>query len=61
MSDRLTYWKCPHCHGTGRVFEAYMREPLDCLECDGTGNSCTDGKTERHKRRLAEFDRERQP
>lgn len=59
--EYLTYWKCQKCHGTGRVFEPwYADEPKECLRCDGTGNALVDGETERHKRRLFDFDRGRQ-
>jgi len=57
MGERLTYWKCPKCLGTGRRFEHWMSEPEPCFSCDGTGNALVSGETERHKRRLAEFDR----
>lgn len=57
MTERLTYWKCPDCHGAGLVFRPWYAEtPEQCFKCDGTGNALVDGETERHKRRLADFD-----
>jgi len=55
VSDRITFWKCSECHGTGRVFVCVIAK--ECYKCDGTGNALIDGAEERHKRRLSEFDR----
>ena len=55
MSDRLTYWKCPKCHGTGHVFRPwYNKQSGSCFACAGTGNALVDGETEQHKQRLAD-------
>ena len=57
MSGRLTYWKCPECHGTGRVFRKRLGTPRKsepCFECDSTGNAFINGEAEQHKRRLAD-------
>jgi DnaJ-class molecular chaperone len=49
------WWKCRHCHGTGRVFEPwYAQESNACSTCDGTGNAVVDGEAERHRRRVHE-------
>ena len=55
-TERISYWKCSHCLGTGRVIYGGDAGPHDCSECDGTGNALIDGATERHKRALAEID-----
>jgi hypothetical protein len=57
MTERITYWRCRHCFGTGMVFEPYLKAPITCFRCDGSGNALIDGAAEQHKRRLAEFDR----
>jgi DnaJ-class molecular chaperone len=47
------WWKCPECHGTGRVFSPwYAKTSESCLKCDGTGNAVVNGEEERHRRRL---------
>ena len=56
MSERIHFWRCSHCFGTGLVFEPYMQGPLQCLKCDGTGKAMVDGEAERHKRRIQEWD-----
>lgn len=49
------WWKCPECHGTGRVFRPwYAKTSEPCFKCDATGNAMVDGEAERHKRRLFE-------
>ena len=59
MRERITYWKCPKCFGTGKCVQGF--EPnartYDCEACDGTGNGMVDGATERHKRRVAKIER----
>lgn len=53
MSERLTYWKCAECQGTGRAFYPwYAEQSSECFKCGGTGNALINGETERHKRRL---------
>lgn len=59
MHERLTYWKCPKCHGTGRVI--YGPNAEKCFECDGTGNAMIDGVEQAHRRRLAEIDAREDP
>ena len=55
MSDRVTRWKCPGCHGTGEIIVG--GKIRKCAPCDGTGNAMVDGETERHKRELARIRR----
>ena len=50
----LGFWKCPKCHGTGRVI--VLDVALRCMSCDGTGNALVDGAARAHERRLAEID-----
>lgn len=60
--ERLTYWKCSECHGTGKVICGYDHDRIDpCSRCDATGNAMVDGETERHKRRIAEIERRKSP
>lgn len=56
--DRITFWKCPKCHGTGKVITGRIGPPRvkDCERCDGTGNAMVDGAAEAHKRRIAEIE-----
>jgi DnaJ-class molecular chaperone len=58
MKERLTYWKCNHCHGTGKLIVGFGdgARTASCDHCDGTGNGLVDGPTERHKRRVAEIE-----
>lgn len=58
MTERITYWKCPRCFGTGRLIHGYgdSKRAYECKDCDGTGNSMIDGATERYKRELAQMD-----
>jgi DnaJ-class molecular chaperone len=58
MRERITYWKCSHCHGTGRTIWGHgdTARAETCFYCDGTGNAFVDGATECHKRRLEEID-----
>lgn len=51
MNDRLTYWKCPKCHGTGKTIPIPGRVE-DCFDCDGTGNALVDGKARAHEREV---------
>lgn len=53
-TERLTWWKCPKCHGTGRVIALRRVEP--CFHCDGTGNALIDGRARDHARRVAEIE-----
>lgn len=55
MMERLTYWKCPSCRGTGRV--AYGPTAIACFHCAGTGNALVDGREAAHRRRLTEIER----
>lgn len=47
MKNRLTYWKCPKCHGTGEriVVPGHVEH---CSDCAGTGNALVDGKARAH-------------
>ena len=55
MNDRISYWKCPKCHGTGRVFSPwYAKTSQECFDCAGSGNAFVSGEEERHRRRLAD-------
>lgn len=55
MSEMIGWWRCPECHGTGRVFRPWYAETSEpCFECDGTGNACVDGERRRHARKLLE-------
>lgn len=56
--ERITYWKCSTCYGTGKVIRGRIGSPRaePCEKCDGTGNALVDGATERHKRRIAEIE-----
>jgi hypothetical protein len=58
MSERITFWRCGHCLGTGRIFAVYAIAPEVCAKCAGTGNALVDGEAERHRQRLSEFDSE---
>lgn len=53
MSDQLTYWKCPKCHGTG--FQICGGREITCYPCDGTGNAMVDGAARAHRRALSEL------
>lgn len=55
--ERITYWKCRHCHGTGQVIRgcSEWRRAFKCDECDGTGNALVDGAAEQHRRDLSEL------
>lgn len=56
MSERINYWQCSACHGTGEVLLGfYCDEILACDRCDGTGNAMVDGAKRRHERRLEEI------
>lgn len=50
MKDRLTYWKCHHCHGIGKISPRWSDHVDDCRSCDGTGNALVDGEDERARR-----------
>lgn len=50
MAERLTYWRCLECHGTGRrVSGGY---DFHCDACDGTGNALVNGKARAHHRAM---------
>lgn len=55
MNERLTYWECRECFGTGRVIVA--SNAYTCFACDGSGNALVSGAKHRHVQRLAEIDR----
>lgn len=52
---RLNYWKCPKCHGSGRVIPI-PGHAASCEACDGTGNALVDGAAARHRRALERID-----
>lgn len=58
-TERLTYWKCPKCHGIGKVIAGRIGsarvEP--CFDCDGTGNGLVDGAAAEHRRDMDIVDR----
>lgn len=54
MADRLTYWKCPRCYGTGQAIPIPGHVET-CSECDGTGNALVDGAARAHSRQVAEI------
>ena len=49
--DDITYWRCPHCKGTGEVIIGH-RSIEPCSRCDGTGNALVDGEAMAHKREI---------
>ena len=53
--ERIRYWKCSDCHGTGRA-EHIPGRVTTCERCDGTGNALVDGEAAAHRRRLIEID-----
>jgi len=55
MTERITYWKCPDCHGTGKRIVGYDSVER-CFRCDGTGNAFVDGRARAHARRVAEIE-----
>lgn len=58
-NERLTYWKCPKCFGTGRVIvndHKAVPHAKSCVDCDGSGNALVDGQANEHLRRLSEID-----
>lgn len=57
-SDWPTFWKCRHCHGTGKIIFAHVHVE-QCEKCDGTGNAFVDGEAEQHKRRIKDIEGER--
>jgi len=57
MTFPSTYWKCPHCHGTGKVIGGYHFKTIEpCVDCDGSGNAFVDGRAAAYRRRLAEIE-----
>lgn len=51
MTQDLRFWKCPDCHGTGKVIVGHDRIE-QCCKCDGTGNAFVDGVAAAHRRAL---------
>lgn len=44
MTDKITYWKCGDCDGTGkRISGPYIVG--DCPRCNGSGNALRPGKS----------------
>lgn len=56
MRERLTYWKCTYCHGTGYTLlgPIGVQHAEPCFSCDGTGNAMVDGAAASHARQVAE-------
>lgn len=53
MRDKpLTYWKCRHCHGTGKLAPHWSDHIETCRDCDGTGNALVDGAAAAHRREI---------
>lgn len=52
----MNYWKCPKCHGTGKVILAYSATEM-CFDCDGTGNGYVDGAARYHAREVDRIER----
>lgn len=54
--EYLTYWKCRHCFGSGKIIICGRVSP--CGACDGTGNAMVDGEAADHARRIAAVEAE---
>jgi hypothetical protein len=58
MSEPLKFWKCPRCHGTGKIIGGRIGsariEP--CGRCDGTGNALVDGVARAYEREIAKVE-----
>lgn len=54
MSEHITFWKCPKCHGTGKTIKYWgvKAETEACRKCDGTGNGLVDGEASEHQREI---------
>lgn len=56
MSERLIFWKCRHCYGTGEIIVGSRAPAVHrCPHCSGTGNALVDGHAEAHRRRLRQI------
>lgn len=55
--ERITFWKCPECHGVGKLAPHWSDTVSDCPKCDGTGNALVDDEAERLRRRVSQRER----